>query len=40
MSALLDVRELGVEFQTRKGVARVLEHVSFSLAHGQTLGVV
>jgi peptide/nickel transport system ATP-binding protein len=40
MSALLDVRGLGVEFQTRKGVARVLEDVSFSLAHGRTLGVV
>ena len=40
MSALLDVRGLGVEFQTRKGVARVLESVSFSLARGQTLGIV
>ena len=37
---LLDVRGLGVEFQTRKGVARVLEDVSFSLDPGQTLGVV
>ena len=37
---LLDVRELCVEFQTRKGVARVLEGVSFALRRGETLGLV
>jgi peptide/nickel transport system ATP-binding protein len=37
---LLDVRDLSVEFQTRKGTARVLESVSFALDRGQTLGVV
>ncbi len=37
---LLDVRDLSVEFQTRKGVARVLEAVSFSLGRGSTLGLV
>ncbi|MFO1198517.1 MAG: ABC transporter ATP-binding protein [Burkholderiaceae bacterium] len=37
---LLDVRGLAVEFQTRKGVARVLDDVSLSLSPGQTLGVV
>ena len=40
MSALLDVSDLGVEFQTRSGVARVLEGVSFSLERGRTLGLV
>jgi peptide/nickel transport system ATP-binding protein len=37
---LLDVRDLSVEFQTRRGVARVLESVSFSLGRGETLGLV
>ena len=37
---LLEVRDLGVEFQTRRGVARVLEGVSFSLERGRTLGLV
>jgi peptide/nickel transport system ATP-binding protein len=37
---LLDVRGLTVEFETRKGVARVLESVSFALGRGQTLGLV
>jgi peptide/nickel transport system ATP-binding protein len=37
---LLDVRDLSVEFETRKGVARVLESVSFALTRGQTLGLV
>jgi peptide/nickel transport system ATP-binding protein len=40
MTALLDVSDLGVEFQTRGGVARVLEGVSFSLERGRTLGLV
>ncbi|MGE0313323.1 MAG: ABC transporter ATP-binding protein [Lautropia sp.] len=37
---LLDVRDLCVEFQTRKGVARVLESVGFTLRRGETLGLV
>ena len=38
--AVLRVEGLGVEFQTRRGVARVLEDVSFDLARGGTLGLV
>jgi peptide/nickel transport system ATP-binding protein len=37
---LLQVENLSVEFQTRTGVARVLESVSFSLGRGETLGLV
>jgi peptide/nickel transport system ATP-binding protein len=37
---LLEVENLSVEFDTRKGVARVLESVSFALHRGQTLGLV
>jgi ABC-type dipeptide/oligopeptide/nickel transport system ATPase component len=37
---LLSVQELSVEFRTRRGVARVLDGVSFELQRGQTLGVV
>nr|HPU52588.1 ABC transporter ATP-binding protein [Burkholderiaceae bacterium] len=37
---LLEVRDLGVEFQTRSGIARVLEGVSFTLHRGRTLGLV
>ena len=39
-NALLQVNGLGVEFQTRGGVARVLDQVAFSLSRGQTLGLV
>ena len=38
--ALLDVSNLGVEFQTRGGVARVLEEVAFQVHRGETLGLV
>ena len=38
--ALLEVSQLGVEFQTRGGVARVLEDVAFSVRRGETLGLV
>jgi peptide/nickel transport system ATP-binding protein len=37
---LLDVRDLSVQFETRKGIARVLEGVSFALGRGRTLGLV
>jgi peptide/nickel transport system ATP-binding protein len=37
---LLDVRNLSVEFDTRRGVAHVLQSVSFTLGRGDTLGVV
>ncbi|MCP5266097.1 MAG: ABC transporter ATP-binding protein [Burkholderiaceae bacterium] len=37
---ILEVSKLGVEFETRKGVARVLERVGFSLRRGETLGLV
>ena len=37
---LLSVQGLGVEFRTRRGVARVLDDVGFELHRGQTLGVV
>jgi peptide/nickel transport system ATP-binding protein len=41
MSApLLEVEDLSVEFDTRTGVARVLESVSFALGRGETLGLV
>ena len=38
--ALLDVSNLGVEFQTRGGVARVLDDVAFQVRRGETLGLV
>jgi peptide/nickel transport system ATP-binding protein len=38
--ALLDVSNLGVEFQTRGGVARVLDEVAFQVHRGETLGLV
>ena len=37
---LLDVQNVVVEFQTRGGIARVLDDVGFTLDHGQTLGLV
>jgi len=37
---LLDVQDLSVEFDTRRGVAHVLQSISFSLGRGDTLGVV
>ena len=38
--ALLDVRELSVEFRTRRGPVRALDRVSFSIGSGEVLGVV
>jgi peptide/nickel transport system ATP-binding protein len=37
---LLEVRDLVVEFPTRRGVLRALDGVSFSIARGEVLGVV
>jgi peptide/nickel transport system ATP-binding protein len=37
---LLQVQGLSVEFQTRNGVVRVLDDISFTLEKGQTLGIV
>jgi peptide/nickel transport system ATP-binding protein len=37
---LLEVSDLGVEFQTRGGVARVLDDVAFTVRRGETLGLV
>src|SRR3954447_13666407 len=37
---LLEVQDLVVEFPTRRGVLRALDHVSFSIDSGEILGVV
>jgi len=37
---LLDVRDLTVEFATRRGTVRAVQHVNISLAKGETLGIV
>lgn len=38
--AILEVEALQVEFRTRDGIARVLNHVSFGLERGRILGIV
>ena len=40
MTPLLDVRDLIVEFPTRRGLLRALDRISFSIAAGEMLGVV
>ena len=40
MTALLEVRDLTVEFPTRHGVLRALDRVSFAIETGEILGVV
>src|SRR6266478_3697381 len=37
---LLDVNDLTVEFATRRGVVRAVQHVNISVAKGETLGIV
>ncbi|HKZ04901.1 MAG TPA: ABC transporter ATP-binding protein [Methylomirabilota bacterium] len=37
---LLEVQDLSVEFRTRGGLVRAVEHVSFQVARGETVGVV
>jgi peptide/nickel transport system ATP-binding protein len=37
---LLDVRDLTVEFTTRRGIVRAVEHVSLTVAKGETVGIV
>ena len=37
---LLEVRQPGVEFQTRGGVARVLDDIAFTVRRGENLGLV
>jgi peptide/nickel transport system ATP-binding protein len=37
---LIDVRDLTVEFATRRGTVRAVEHVSLSVAKGETVGIV
>jgi peptide/nickel transport system ATP-binding protein len=40
MSALLEVRDLAVDFTTEAGVVRAIDGISFSLGAGETLGIV
>jgi peptide/nickel transport system ATP-binding protein len=40
MTPLLQVQELTVEFPTRRGLLRALDHVSFEIGPGEVLGVV
>ena len=37
---LLDVRDLTVEFMTRRGIVRAVQHVDLTIAKGETVGVV
>jgi peptide/nickel transport system ATP-binding protein len=37
---LLDVRDLTVEFSTRRGIVKAVQHVDISVAKGETLGIV
>jgi peptide/nickel transport system ATP-binding protein len=37
---LLDVNDLTVEFTTRRGIVKAVQHVSISVAKGETLGIV
>ncbi|WJR78914.1 ABC transporter ATP-binding protein [Bradyrhizobium sp. NP1] len=37
---LLDVRDLTVEFSTRRGIVKAVQHVDITVAKGETLGIV
>lgn len=37
---LLDVRDLSVEFATRRGIVKAVQHVNIAVAKGETLGIV
>jgi peptide/nickel transport system ATP-binding protein len=37
---LLDVKDLTVQFHTRRGIVRAVQHVDISVAKGETLGIV
>src|SRR6266851_962273 len=37
---LLDVQDLTVEFSTRRGIVRAVEHVNIAIARGETVGIV
>ncbi len=39
-STLLDVQDLTVEFTTRRGIVKAVQHVDISVAKGETLGIV
>ncbi len=39
-TTLLDIRDLTVEFMTRRGVVTAVEHVNVSVAKGETVGIV
>ena len=35
---LLDVQDLTVEFATRRGIVRAVQHINISVAKGESLG--
>jgi peptide/nickel transport system ATP-binding protein len=37
---LLEIRDLTVEFATRRGIVRAVEHIDLSIAKGETVGIV
>src|SRR3954466_9379337 len=37
---LLDVRDLTVEFQTRRGIVKAVQNIDLTIAKGETLGIV
>ena len=37
---LLDVRDLTVEFKTRRGIVRAVQHVNLTVAKGETVAIV
>ncbi|MFZ5692717.1 MAG: dipeptide ABC transporter ATP-binding protein [Pseudomonadota bacterium] len=39
-NTLLDVRDLTVEFMTRRGIVKAVQHVNISVAKGETVGIV